>query len=31
LLEAAADEFVWMEFGKIVDRTRDLKRLEVSQ
>jgi ABC-type multidrug transport system ATPase subunit len=26
LLEAAADEFVWMEFGKIVDRTSDLKR-----
>jgi ABC-type multidrug transport system ATPase subunit len=28
LLEGAADEFVWMEFGKIVERTRDLKRLE---
>ena len=28
LLEGAADEFVWMEFGKIVRRTRDLKRLE---
>ena len=27
LLEGAADEFVWMEFGKIVGRTRDLKRL----
>ena len=27
LLEGAADEFVWMEFGKIVERTRDLKRL----
>ena len=26
LLEGAADEFVWMEFGKIVDRTSDLKR-----
>jgi ABC-type multidrug transport system ATPase subunit len=26
LLEGAADEFVWMEFGKIVERTRDLKR-----
>ena len=28
LLEDAADEFVWMEFGMIVARTRDLKRLE---
>ncbi len=28
LLEGAADEFVWMEFGQIVERTRDLKRLE---
>ncbi len=28
LLEGAADEFVWMEFGKIVARTRDLKRPE---
>jgi ABC-type multidrug transport system ATPase subunit len=27
LLEGAADEFVWMEFGKIVDRTRELRRL----
>jgi ABC-type multidrug transport system ATPase subunit len=27
LLERAADEFVWMESGKIVARTRDLKRL----
>ena len=26
LLEDAADEFVWMEFGKIVARTRELKR-----
>jgi ABC-type multidrug transport system ATPase subunit len=26
LLEGAADEFVWMEFGKITDRTRELKR-----
>ncbi|MGB7150465.1 MAG: ABC transporter ATP-binding protein [Terriglobales bacterium] len=26
LLEGAADEFVWMEFGKIVGRTRELKR-----
>ncbi len=28
LLETAADEFIWMEFGKIAARTRDLKRLE---
>jgi ABC-type multidrug transport system ATPase subunit len=28
LLEGAADEFVWMEFGKIVGRTRELKRSE---
>ncbi len=27
LLEGGADEFVWMESGKIVARTRDLKRL----
>jgi ABC-type multidrug transport system ATPase subunit len=26
LLEGAADEFVWMEYGKIVDRTRELKK-----
>ena len=26
LLEGAADEFVWMEFGKIVERKRELKR-----
>ena len=26
LLDGAADEFVWMESGKIVGRTRDLKR-----
>jgi len=26
LLEGAADEFVWMEFGRIVARTRELKR-----
>jgi ABC-type multidrug transport system ATPase subunit len=26
LLEGAADEFVWMEFGKIVGRTRELKQ-----
>jgi heme ABC exporter ATP-binding subunit CcmA len=28
LLEGAADEFVYMEYGQIVERTRDLKRLE---
>jgi ABC-type multidrug transport system ATPase subunit len=28
LLEHAANEFVWMEYGQIVERTRDLKRLE---
>jgi heme ABC exporter ATP-binding subunit CcmA len=28
LLEHAADEFVWMEFGKIIGRTRELKRPE---
>jgi ABC-type multidrug transport system ATPase subunit len=28
LLEGAADEFVWMESGKIVARTRELKRTE---
>jgi ABC-type multidrug transport system ATPase subunit len=28
LLEHAADEFVWMEYGQIVERTLDLKRLE---
>ena len=28
LLEGAADEFVWMEFGKILGRTRELKRPE---
>ena len=26
LLESAADEFVWMEYGQIVERTRELKR-----
>jgi len=26
LLEAEADEFVWMEFGKIVGRTRELRK-----
>ena len=30
LLEHAADEFVWMEFGKIIERTRDLQRLEAT-
>ncbi len=30
LLEGAADEFIWMEYGKIIERTRDLKRLEIS-
>ena len=29
LLESAADEFVWMEFGQIVERTRELKRPEI--
>ncbi len=28
LLERAADEFVWMEYGKIVGRTRELQRPE---
>jgi heme ABC exporter ATP-binding subunit CcmA len=28
LLEGVADEFIWMEAGKIVDRTRGLKRTE---
>jgi len=31
LLEGVADEFVWMEFGKIVGRTRELKRPEISE
>ena len=31
LLQSAADEFVWMEFGKIVGRTRELKRPEISR
>jgi ABC-type multidrug transport system ATPase subunit len=30
LLEHAVDEFVWMEFGKIIERTRDLQRLEAT-
>jgi ABC-type multidrug transport system ATPase subunit len=28
LLESAADEFVWMEYGQIVERTRELRRPE---
>ena len=28
LLDGAADEFVWMEYGKIIGRTRELKRPE---
>jgi len=28
LLKGAADEFVWMQGGKIVDRTTELKRSE---
>jgi len=31
LLESAADEFLWMEFGQIVERTRELKRPEISR
>ena len=31
LLEGAADEFVWMESGKIVARTRELKRLDLPE
>jgi len=31
LLEHTADEFVWMEFGQIVERTRELKRPEISR
>ncbi len=30
LLAHAADEFVWMEFGQIVERTQELKRPETS-
>jgi peptide/nickel transport system ATP-binding protein len=30
LLEHAADEFVWMEYGQIVERRRELKRPETS-
>ncbi len=29
LLEGAADEFIWMQAGQIVDRTRDLSRADV--
>ena len=29
LLEGAADEFVWMQSGQIVGRTRDFQPLEV--
>lgn len=28
LLDGAADEFVWMEYGQIVERTRELKQLD---
>jgi energy-coupling factor transporter ATP-binding protein EcfA2 len=31
LLEGAADEFVWMEFGQIIERTRELTRPESPQ
>jgi ABC-type multidrug transport system ATPase subunit len=31
LLEGAADEFVWMEYGMIVERTRELKRAEAAR
>jgi ABC-type multidrug transport system ATPase subunit len=31
LLESAADEFIWMEFGQIVERTRELKRPEIAR
>jgi ABC-type multidrug transport system ATPase subunit len=30
LLESAADEFIWMEAGRIVARTRDLKPPEMN-
>lgn len=30
LLEGVADEFVWMEYGQIVERTFDLKRVRVA-
>ena len=31
LLDGAADEFVWMEYGKIIGRTRELKRPESTE
>jgi len=31
LLESAADEFIWMEFGQIVERTRELQRPEIAR
>lgn len=31
LLEGTADEFVWMEFGKIIGRTRERKRPEAAE
>jgi len=31
LLEGAADEFVWMEFGRIIGRTRELKRPAIAE
>jgi ABC-type multidrug transport system ATPase subunit len=31
LLEGAADEFVWMAFGEIIARTRDLKQTEKAE
>jgi ABC-type multidrug transport system ATPase subunit len=31
LLESVADEFLWMEFGQIVERTRELKRPEIAR
>ncbi|MGO9642519.1 MAG: ABC transporter ATP-binding protein [Terriglobales bacterium] len=31
LLEGVADEFVWMDYGKIVGRTHDLKRPEIPE
>jgi len=31
LLEGVADEFVWMGYGKIIGRTRELKRPDISE
>ncbi|HEY4842870.1 MAG TPA: ABC transporter ATP-binding protein [Terriglobales bacterium] len=31
LLEGTADEFVWMEFGRIIGRTRELKRPAIAE